>query len=122
MKFVIVAAFLLIFTAQLAVPDAWAQLGKGDSPFEREYQDVKFLDAYFGTFEQKLEVAPGDKNVPFTVVFANVGSQDITGIKGQLQLPLGFSSADGNGALILADGERETLYMEIGRASCRERV
>lgn len=109
MKFVIVAILLLIFVAQLAVPSAWAQLGKGDSPFEREYQDVKFLDAYFGTFEQKLEVAPGDKNVPFTVVFANVGSQDITGIKGQLQLPLGFSSADGKGALILADGEQETL-------------
>jgi len=108
MKFAIIAT-LMILAVHLAVPDVWAQLGKGDSPFEREYQDIKFLDAYFGTFEQKMEVAPGDKNVPFTIVFANVGSQDITGIKGQLQLPIGFGPADGKGSLILADAERETL-------------
>jgi hypothetical protein len=89
--------------------DAYAQLGKGDSPFERNFGDVKFLDAYFGTLDQKIEVTPGDKNVPFTVVFANVGSQDITGIKGQLLLPLGFSSSDGKGALIFADSDSESL-------------
>lgn len=89
--------------------DASAQLGKGDSPFERNFGDVKFLDAYFGTLDQKIEVTPGDKNVPFTVVFANVGSQDITGIKGQLLMPLGFSSSDGKGALIFADSDSEAL-------------
>jgi hypothetical protein len=109
MKFVIFAALLLIFAAQLVMPGAWAQLGKGDSPFERDYQDVKFLDAYFGTLDQKIEVTPGDKNVPFTVVFANVGSEDITGIKGQLQMPIGFSPADGKGALIMADSDSEAL-------------
>jgi hypothetical protein len=109
MKQVIFVALTLIFVAQLIVPDAWAQLGKGDSPFEREYQDVKFLDAYFGTLDQKIEVTPGDKNVPFTVVFANIGTQDITGIKGQLQLPIGFAPADGKGALILADSDAEAL-------------
>lgn len=109
MKFVIFAALSLIFVAQLVVPSAWAQLGKGDSPFEREYQDVKFLDAYFGTLNQKIEVTPGDKNVPFTVVFANVGSQDITGINGQLQMSIGFSPADGKGAMILADSDSEAL-------------
>jgi hypothetical protein len=107
MKLVIIMVLALFAT--LSVPVAWAQLGKGDSPFERDYQDIKFLDAYFGTFEQKMEVAPGDKNVPFTIVFANVGTEDITGIKGQLQLPLGFNPAEGKGALILADAERETL-------------
>ncbi len=107
MKLVIIVTLLL--TVSIAVPHAWAQLGKGDSPFERKYQDIKFLDAYFGTFEQKMEVAPGDKNVPFTIVFANVGTEDITGIKGQLQLPMGFSPAGGKGSLILADAERETL-------------
>jgi hypothetical protein len=107
MKLKIILALALALVA--LIPEAWAQLGKGDSPFERQYQDIKFLDAYFGTFEQKIEVAPGDKNVPFTIVFANVGTEDITGIKGQLQLPLGFSPADGKGSLILADAERETL-------------
>jgi hypothetical protein len=107
MKLVIFTLLTLFILGQITI--AWGQLGKGDSPFEREYQDLRFLDAYFGTFEQKIEVEPGDKNVPFTVVFANIGSQDITGIKGQLQLPLGFSPADGKGSLILADAERETL-------------
>ena len=69
--------------------------GFGNSPFERDFGDVKFLDAYFGTMEQKIEVEPGDSNVPFTVVFANVGSQDITGIRGQLSLPMDFSGVDG---------------------------
>ncbi|MBI5698165.1 MAG: hypothetical protein HZC29_06755 [Thaumarchaeota archaeon] len=97
---------LMIFSPAL---DASAQLGKGDSPFERNFSDVKFLDAYFGTLDKKIEVTPGDKNVPFTVVFANVGSQDITGIKGQLLMPLGFSSSDGKGALIFADSDSEAL-------------
>ena len=71
--------------------NSYAQItsgGFGDSPFERDFGDVKFLDAYFGTIDEKIEVEAGDSNVPFTVVFANVGTQDITGIKGQLSLPL----------------------------------
>ncbi len=100
---------LLSLIILFPTPDASAQLGKGDSPFERNFSDVKFLDAYFGTLDKKIEVTPGDKNVPFTVVFANVGSQDITGIKGQLLMPLGFSSSDGKGALIFADSDSEAL-------------
>lgn len=104
---------LLLPLALVALmPGAWAQLGKGDSPFEREYQDVKFLDAYFGTLSQKIEVTPGDKNVPFTVVLANIGSQDITGVRGQLQMPIGFTPADGKGALILADSDSEAIAGE----------
>ena len=102
-------AIILSLIILVPVLDASAQLGKGDSPFERNFGDVKFLDAYFGTLNNKIEVTPGDKNVPFTVVFANVGSQDITGIKGQLLLPTGFSSADGKGALIFADSDSESL-------------
>lgn len=105
----IIAISALLLLVQLAAHDAYAQLGKGDSPFERNYGDVKFLDAYFGKLNEKIEVTPGDKNVPFTVVFANVGSQDITGIKGQLQLPLGFSPAAGKGAVIMADSDSEAL-------------
>ncbi|MCA9812025.1 MAG: hypothetical protein KC483_04085, partial [Nitrosarchaeum sp.] len=77
--------------------------------FERDFGDVKFLDAYFGTINEKFEVSPGDRNVPFTVVMANVGTQDITGIRGQLSLPFGFSSADGPGSIIYADADSNSL-------------
>ena len=56
----------------------------GDSAFERDFGDVKILDAYFGTLNSKIEVGSGDNNVPFTIEFANVGTQDITGIEGKL--------------------------------------
>ncbi|MGQ0605400.1 MAG: COG1361 S-layer family protein [Candidatus Nitrosotenuis sp.] len=102
--FVILA--LIVFAPVL---DAYAQLGKGDSPFERSFNDIKFTNSYFGTLGNKIEVTPGDKNVPFTVVFANVGSGDITGVKGQLSLPLGFNSADGKNSLVYADSGQEVL-------------
>lgn len=100
---------LVLVLGQFVQAGAFGQVSSNDSPFERDFGDVKILDAYFGTLDQKIEVAPGDKNVPFTVVFANVGTQDITGIRGQLQLPMGFSSADGKGALIMADSGSESL-------------
>lgn len=83
--------------------------GFGQSPFERDFGDVKFLDAYFGTINEKIEVEGGDSNVPFTVVFANVGTQDITGIRGQLSLPYGFSASDGPGSIIYADSDSNSL-------------
>lgn len=86
--------------------------GFGNSPFERDFGDVKFLDAYFGTVDEKFEVDAGDRNVPFTVVMANVGTQDITGIRGQLSLPLGFSASDGPGSLIYADADSNSLAGE----------
>jgi hypothetical protein len=102
----------LILFVQFMGLYAYGQVSSGDSPFERSFGDIKFLDAYFGKLNEKIEVKPGDRNVPFTVVFANVGSQDVTGIRGQLQLPMGFSPADGNGALIVADSESESLAGE----------
>ncbi len=86
--------------------------GFGNSPFERDFGDVKFLDAYFGISDEKYEVDSGNKNVPFTVVMANVGTQDITGIRGQLSLPLGFSSSDGPGSLIYADANSNSVAGE----------
>lgn len=83
--------------------------GFGNSPFERDFGDVKFLDAYFGTPGSKIEVGPGDSNVPFTAVFANVGTQDITGIRGQLSLPFDFSPSDGPGSVILANSDSNSL-------------
>lgn len=107
---------LFSLTVLLLIPlitdNSFAQIksgGFGQSPFERDFGDVKFLDGYFGTIDKKIEIAPGDDNVPFTVVFANVGTQDITGIKGQLSLPIGFSSADGPGSLIIADSDSNSL-------------
>ena len=42
-------------------------------------------------------------------MFANVGTQDITGIRGQLSLPIGFASAAGRGTLVLADSDASSL-------------
>ena len=81
----------------------------GDSAFERDFGDVKLLDAYFGTLDNKIEVESGDNNVPFTIEFANVGTQDITGIEGQLSLPFGFSASDGPGATIDANTSANSL-------------
>ena len=109
-KLTIVLATLII--SSMLFENSFAQIssgGFGNSPFERDFGDVKFLDAYFGTYENKIEIEPGDKNVPFTIVFANVGTQDITGIRGQLSLPLGFSSADGPGSVIFADSDSNSL-------------
>lgn len=105
----LIVTIALFLIGQFTGSAAFGQVSSGDSPFERNFGDVKFLDAYFGRLNEKIEVKPGDKNVPFTVEFANVGSQDITGIKGQLQLPMGFSPADGKGALILASSDAESL-------------
>ena len=92
-------AALAVLLAALPAGAAWGQQaqGFGDSPFEREFGAVRFLDAYFGLPGDKAEVGPGDRNVPFTVVLANVGTQDITGITGQLALPPQFSPASGSG-------------------------
>ncbi len=107
---------VIIAISFLAVDNnAFAQItsgGLGDSPFERDFGDVKFLDAYFGTVDEKFEVSPGDKNIPFTVIMANVGTQDITGIRGQLSLPIEFTSSDGPGSLIYADADSNSLAGE----------
>lgn len=109
--------FLLLsfMSVPLFLGNSYAQIssgGFGDSPFERDFGDVKFLDAYFGTIGEKIEVEAGDSNVPFTVVFANVGTQDITGIKGQLSLPFGFSASDGPGSIIKSDSDSNSLAGE----------
>ena len=114
----IVKLLLLLFVMGISpfiFDNSYAQItsgGFGNSPFERDFGDVKFLDAYFGTIDEKFEIDAGDKNVPFTVVMANVGTQDITGIRGQLSLPLGFSASDGPGSIIHADADSNSLAGE----------
>ncbi len=111
----ILISFAVLLLTPFVIDNSFAQIssgGFGNSPFERDFGDVKYLDAYFGTIDEKFEVSPGDKNTPFTVVFANVGTQDITGIRGQLSLPFGFSGSDGTGSLALADSDSNSLTGE----------
>ena len=108
----ILFSMAVLLMTPFVIDNSFAQIssgGFGNSPFERDFGDVKYLDAYFGTLNQKIEIEPGDSNLPFTVVFANVGSQDITGIRGQLSLPYGFSGSDGPGSIILADSDSNSL-------------
>ena len=111
----LVLSLLLVGLVPFIFEQSFAQItsgGFGNSPLERDFGDVKMLDAYFGTLDEKIEVEAGDNNVPFTVVFANVGTQDITGIKGQLSLPLGFSASDGPGSIIRSDSDSNSLAGE----------
>lgn len=118
---------VLLLAGQIIIPS----YGQGEitipgvSPFEHDYVDVKLLDTYFGTFGQKIEVEPGDKNVPLTIVFSNSGSQDISGIQGLLSLPAGFSGATSSNGLIQADNTQTattgqsfalTFYVNIDKS------
>ena len=91
------------------IPLAFSQgtVGVPEGVLRSSIISIKFLDAYFGTSSGNIEVGPGDKNVPFTISMTNVGTQDLTGIKGQLVLPAQFSSPDGRSALILADNDQK---------------
>jgi len=102
----------IFFIGQLFVA-AYAQTSTSESPFTRQFGDVKFLNAYFGNFKEKMEVEPGDMNVPFTIVMSAVGTQDITGIRGELSLPPGFSSSNTKNGLIIADTGNVALAGEI---------
>ncbi|MGI0041311.1 MAG: COG1361 S-layer family protein, partial [Nitrosopumilaceae archaeon] len=102
----------IFFIGQLFVA-AYAQTSTSNSPFARQFGDIKFLNAYFGNFKEKMEVEPGDMNVPFTIVMSAVGTQDITGIRGELSLPMGFSSSNTKNGLIIADTGNTALAGEI---------
>jgi hypothetical protein len=102
----------LFFIGQL-LGAAYAQTSTSNSPFAREFGEIKFLNAYFGNFKDKMEVEPGDMNVPFTIVMSAVGTQDITGIRGELSLPMGFSSSNTKDGLIIADTGNVALAGEV---------
>jgi len=108
-KLIILFSMFLILTS--LTPLSFSErLGPADVPqgvLRDNVISVKFLDAYFGTEGDKIEVAPGDKNVPFTVIMSNVGTQDITGIKGKLSLPAAYQSPSGRGAAIVADNDQK---------------
>jgi len=111
-KLIILFTIFLISTSLTPLSFGYdgARLGPADAPegvFRAQILSVKFLDAYFGTDGSKIEVAPGDKNVPFTVIMSNVGTQDITGIKGKLSLPAAYQSPSGRGTVIVADNDQK---------------
>ena len=57
MNLKLLLSLLVIGLAPLAFDYSYAQIssgGFGDSPFERDFGDVKFLDAYFGTLNNKI--------------------------------------------------------------------
>ena len=82
MNLKLLIAFFVIGLLPIFFHDSFAENQWDDpAPLKRDFGDVKFLDAYFGTLDNKIEVETGDSNVPFTVVLANVGTQDITGIR-----------------------------------------
>ena len=113
MNLKLLIVFFVIGLLPVFLDDSFAENQWGDpAPFERDFGDVKFLDAYFGTLDNKIEVEAGDSNVPFTVVLANVGTQDITGIKGQLSLPFDFSASDGPNSKIYADSDSNSTAGE----------
>ena len=100
-------AFLLVLVCSIPVFYAYGQLD--DKPPQGVMRDgivgVKFLDAYFGTSTERMEFGPGDKNVPFTVTFANISTADIVGIKGKLSMPGYFHSSQGVNYPLLADSD-----------------
>ena len=109
-KFAVMAMVTVLVAAGAAhIGQAQGQM----ATFDRSYVDIKFLDAYFGTVDEKIEVDPGDGRVPFTISMANVGTADITGVRGELYMPFGFSSIDDDGPTIQANAESNVRAGEI---------
>ena len=109
-KLIILFTIFLISTSLTPLSFGDARIGPADAAegvIRKQVLSVKFLDAYFGTEGSKIEVAPGDKNVPFSVIMSNVGTQDITGIKGKLSLPAAYQSPSGRGVTIVADNDQK---------------
>ncbi len=103
-----ISFLLVILLVGVFVSDAVGQVEtQPQGVFNNKITAIKFLDAYFGTSTTKMEVGPGDKNVPLTVVLANIGSNDAVGIKAQLFVTTDFSSPNGKFLPIYADSEQK---------------
>ena len=101
-----ISFLLMILLVGAFASDAAGQIEtQPQGVFNNKITAIKFLDAYFGTSTTKMEVGPGDKNVPLTVVFANIGSNSAVGIKGQMFLPMDFTSPNGKFLPIFANSE-----------------
>src|SRR3989304_1272855 len=79
-------------------------------------KDAKELLKIVGLDDQMYKRAnkiSGGQAQRAAIAMANVGTQDITGIKGQLSLPFGFSPTAGSGPLIEADFDSTALAGEV---------
>jgi len=103
-----ISFLLIIFLGASFVSVAYGQaVGAPQGLINTNVTGIKFLDAYFGTSTVKMEVGPGDKNVPLTVAMANIGNSDVVGIRGQLFVPTDFTSASGKYMPIYADSDQK---------------
>ena len=103
-----ISYLLVIFLVGAFVSDAYAEnIGAPQGLINTSITGIKFLDAYFGTSTTKMEVGPGDKNVPLTISMANIGNSDVVGITGQLFVPTDFTSANGKYMPIYADSDQK---------------
>ena len=103
-----ISYLLVIFLVGAFVSDAYAEnIGAPQGLINTSITGIKFLDAYFGTSTTKMEVGPGDKNVPLTISMANIGNSDVVGIRGQLFVPTDFMSANGKYMPIYADSDQK---------------
>ncbi len=103
-----ISYLLVIFLVGAFVSDAYAEnIGAPQGLINTSITGIKFLDAYFGTSTTKIEVGPGDKNVPLTVAMANIGNSDVVGIRGQLFVPTDFTSANGKYMPIYANSDQK---------------
>ena len=103
-----ISYLLVIFLVGAFVSDAYAEnIGAPQGLINTSVTGIKFLDAYFGTSTTKMEVGPGDKNVPLTISMANIGNSDVVGIRGQLFVPTDFTSANGKYMPIYANSDQK---------------
>jgi len=103
-----ISFLLIIFLGASFVSVAYGQaVGAPQGVINSNVTGIKFLDAYFGTSTIKMEVGPGDKNVPLTISMANIGNSDVVGIRGQLFVPTDFISASGKYMPIYADSDQK---------------
>lgn len=106
LTYIVVFFALVLSTAGISEADAQT------NSFNAQFGAIKFLDAYFGSPNEKIEVDPGDSNVPLTVVITNVGTEDVVGIRGQLSMPLAISGPDGSRSA-LADADSNAFVGQI---------
>lgn len=75
--------------------------------------DIIFSDAWFGSINKRMEVAPGDRNTQLVIELINTMDKDIRYVQGTLYLPEGFRDSK--------SGERLTSPSTSGHVRSGER-
>ncbi|MCS7132518.1 MAG: hypothetical protein NZ918_02190 [Aigarchaeota archaeon] len=61
--------------------------------------DIVFSNAWFGDYNARIEVAPGDRNVQLVIELVNSMEEPIRYVEGNLYLPEGFKDARSGGSI-----------------------